>query len=172
MCYSCATHLCYGIFKETLWFLDALASLRSHWWIEWWHFSDLRITSESIKNIVSDCFNCVNALCRSWKIVSKVVNFDKSFLSAFLHWRRKISHRDIWTPQESKEKFRIENWRRREAKKYKKPVRGVCSSQDWSQKNPLAKRNLFYKSDVLSKHPEMAKKSIQSLKKFNFCNFF
>ena len=26
-------------------------------------------------------------------------------------------------------------------KKSKKPVWGVCSSQDWSQKNPLAKRN-------------------------------
>ena len=126
------------------------------------------VSSLSLKLDQCGNFTC-NALCRSWKNLSKVVNFDKSFLSAFLHWRRKISHRDIWTPQESKEKFRIENWRRREAKKYKKPVRGVCSSQDWSQKNPLAKRNLFYKSDVLSKHPEMAKKCIQSLKKMIFC---
>ena len=131
----------------------------------------MRITSESIKNNVSDCFNCVNALCRSWKIVSKVVNFDKSFLSAFLHWRRKISHRDIWTPQESKEKFKIENWRRREAKKYKKPVRGVCSSQDWSQKNPLAKIKLFYKRDVLSKHPEIAKNAFKVWKNWFFAIF-
>ena len=45
-------------------FLDALASLRSHWRIEWSHFSDLRITSESIKNIVSDRFNSVNRQCK------------------------------------------------------------------------------------------------------------
>ena len=45
-------------------------------------------------------------------------------------------------------------------KKSKKPVRGVCSSQDWSQ-NPLAKRDLFYKSNVLSKHPEMAKNAFK-----------
>ena len=30
--------------------------------------------------------------------------------------------------------------RKKWGKKSKKPVGGVCASQDWSQKNPLAKR--------------------------------
>ena len=52
-------------------------------------------------------------------------------------------------------------------KKSKKPVRGVCASQDWSQKNPLAKLILFYKRDILRKHPQIAKKMVQSLKNTN-----
>ena len=44
--------------------------------------------------------------------------------------------------------------------KSKKPVGGVCSSQDWSQKNPLAKRITFYKMDILSKDPQIAKKMV------------
>ena len=52
-------------------------------------------------------------------------------------------------------------------KNLKKPVRGVCSSQDWSQINPLAKRIYFYKMDILSKDPEIAKKMVQSLKNTN-----
>ena len=52
-------------------------------------------------------------------------------------------------------------------KKSKKPVGGVCSSQDWSQKNPLAKWIFFYKSDILSKYPQIAKKMVQSLKNTN-----
>ena len=51
--------------------------------------------------------------------------------------------------------------------KSKKPVGGVCSSQDWSQKNPLARRILFYKRDILSKDPQIAKKWGQSLKNTN-----
>ena len=49
-------------------------------------------------------------------------------------------------------------------KKSKKPVGGVCSSQDWSQKNPLAKIIHFHKRDILSKDPQIAKKMVQSLK--------
>ena len=51
--------------------------------------------------------------------------------------------------------------------KYKKPVGGDCSSQDWSQKNPLAKIDNFYKRDILSKDPQIAKKMVQSLKNTN-----
>ena len=43
-------------------------------------------------------------------------------------------------------------------KKSKKPVGGVFSSQDWSQKKALAKRNCFHKRYILSKHPQIAKK--------------
>ena len=49
----------------------------------------------------------------------------------------------------------------------KKPVGGVCASQDWSQKNPLARRILFYKRDILRKDPQIAKKWGQSLKNTN-----
>ena len=49
----------------------------------------------------------------------------------------------------------------------KKPVGGVCASQDWSQKNPLARRILFDKRDILRKDPQIAKKMVQSLKNTN-----
>ena len=45
-------------------------------------------------------------------------------------------------------------------KKSKKPVGGVCSSQDWSPKNPLAKRIFFYKRGILSRDPQIAKKMV------------
>ena len=57
-------------------------------------------------------------------------------------------------------------------KKSKKPVGGVYSSQDWSQKKALAKRICFYKRYILRKHPQIAKKWVQSLKNRNFCYFF
>ena len=48
-----------------------------------------------------------------------------------------------------------------------KLVGGVCASQDWSQKIPLAKMIFFYKRDILRKHPQIAKKRVQSLKNTN-----
>ena len=51
--------------------------------------------------------------------------------------------------------------------KSEKPVGGVCASQDWSQKNPLARRILLYKKNILRKHPQIAKKMVQSLKNTN-----
>ena len=51
--------------------------------------------------------------------------------------------------------------------KRKKPVGGVCSSQDGSQKIPLKKSKMFYKRNILSKHPQIAKKWVQSLKNTN-----
>ena len=41
----------------------------------------------------------LNALCRSWQIGFKVVNFDKSFLHRFLH-------RAVWTQNLKKIKFK------------------------------------------------------------------
>jgi len=49
----------------------------------------------------------------------------------------------------------------------KKPVGGICASQDWSQKIPLANMIFFYKRDILRKHPQIAKKQVQSLKNTN-----
>ena len=49
----------------------------------------------------------------------------------------------------------------------KNPVGGVCASQDWSQKNPLIRRISFYKRNILRKHPQIAKKMVQSLKNTN-----
>ena len=46
----------------------------------------------------------------------------------------------------------------------KKPVGGVCASQDWSQINPLAKWILFHKRDILRKYPQIAEKVVRSLK--------
>ena len=45
----------------------------------------------------------------------------------------------------------------------KKPVGGICASQDWSQKNPLAKIISFYKMDILRKDPQIAENVVQSL---------
>ena len=50
-------------------------------------------------------------------------------------------------------------------KKSKKPVGGVYAGQDWSPKKALTKRICFYKRYILRKHPQIAKKCSQSLKK-------
>ena len=49
----------------------------------------------------------------------------------------------------------------------KKPVGGLCASQSWSQKNPLKKSKMFYERNILRKHPQIAKKMVQSLKNTN-----
>ena len=56
--------------------------------------------------------------------------------------------------------------------KRRKPVGGVSSSQDGSQKIPLKKPTMFYKRNILSKHPQIAKKWVQSLKNTNSQIFF
>ena len=43
-------------------------------------------------------------------------------------------------------------------KKIKKPVGGVCSSQDWSQKIPLAKRIFFLEKSLFEQTPPNSKK--------------
>ena len=52
-------------------------------------------------------------------------------------------------------------------KKSKKPVGGVSSSQDWSQKILSQKEFFFRKKHFLRKHPQVAKKWVQSLKNRN-----
>ena len=103
---------------------------------------------------------------------SKVVNFHESFLCGFGPKIYQIWHRATSTPQKPKSTqiFRTNILQMR--KKSKKPVGGVYSSQDWSQKKASAKRNCFYKRYILSKHPQIAKKLVQSLKNRNFCYFF
>ena len=47
-------------------------------------------------------------------------------------------------------------------KKSKKPVWGVCSCQDWSQKNLFAKIINSYIRDIFNKDPDKAKKALKS----------
>ena len=61
--FCCKSMHCNGVEKENV-KNCALSISRSHWWIEFSYFSDLRITSESIKNIVSDFFNCFSKHCQ------------------------------------------------------------------------------------------------------------
>ena len=50
--------------------------------------------------------------------------------------------------------------------KIKKPVGGVSASQDWSQKNPLAKR-IFLEKALFAETPPSSKKWVFSLKNRN-----
>ena len=113
-----------------------------------------------------------NALWGSWKTGSKVVNFDKLFLRGIWPKISQILHRAALTPPKPKYMQILTNVYLFNRKTWKKPVRGVCSSQDWSQKKALAKIIAFYKTNILSKHPEIAKKWVQSLKNRIFCYFF
>ena len=54
----------------------------------------------------------------------------------------------------------------------KKPVGGVCASQNWSQKIPLAKIIFFHKRNILRKHPQIAKKTGSKSEKYKFTNIF
>ena len=56
--------------------------------------------------------------------------------------------------------------------KRKKPVGGVCSSRDGSQKIPLKKSKMFYKRNILSKHPQIAKNVSSKSEKYKFTNIF
>ena len=49
----------------------------------------------------------------------------------------------VLTPQEYEDYFFGQKIKKKMGGKSKKPVGGVCSSQDWSQKNPLTKRIFF-----------------------------
>ena len=57
-------------------------------------------------------------------------------------------------------------------KKSKKPVRGVCASQGWSQKIPLVNNFFYYKRDILRKYPQIAKKNCSKSEKYEFANIF
>ena len=57
-------------------------------------------------------------------------------------------------------------------KKSKKPVGGVFSSQDWSQKKPLAKINLFLEKVHFAETPPNSKNMGAMSEKQEFTNIF
>ena len=57
-----------------------------------------------------------------------------------------------------KNKKNMDKQGEKKAKKSKKCEGGVFHRQDWSQFNPLAKRNSFCKTNICEKHPLIAKK--------------
>ena len=84
-----------------------------------------------------------NALCVFEKRGPKMFNFELLFLHGFSSKNCEILNKAVLTPQEYNDYFFWKKKLEKNAKKIKKPVGGVCSSQDWSQKIPLAKRILF-----------------------------
>ena len=70
-------------------------------------------------------------------------NFELLFLHGFSSKNCEILDKAVLTPQEYDDYFFEKKKQKKMPKKSKKPVGGVCSSQDWSQKIPLAKRILF-----------------------------
>ena len=72
-------------------------------------------------------------------------NFELLFLHGFSSKNREILHKAVLTPQEYEDYFFGKKMKKKIGEKIQKPVGGVSSSQDWSQKNPLAKRFFFRK---------------------------
>ena len=70
-------------------------------------------------------------------------NFELLFLHGFSSKNREILHKAVLTPQEYEDYFSWKKIRKKMGEKIKKPVGGVSASQEWSQKNPLAKRIFF-----------------------------
>ena len=70
-------------------------------------------------------------------------NFELLFLHGFSSKNCEILHKAVLTPQEYEDYFFGQKIKKKMGGKSKKPVGGVCSSQDWSQKIPLAKRIFF-----------------------------
>ena len=63
-----------------------------------------------------------------------------------------------------KNKKNMDKQGEKKAKKCEKCEGGVFHRQDWSQFNPLAKRNSFCKTNICEKHPLIAKKWVFILK--------
>ena len=53
-----------------------------------------------------------------------------------------------------------------------KNLLGVFAQVKIGLKKTIPKRIAFYKRNILRKHPQIAKKWVQSLKNWNFCYFF
>ena len=70
-------------------------------------------------------------------------NFELLFLHGFSSKNREILYKVVLTPQEYEDYFFGKKIKKKLGEKIQKPVGGVSSSQDWSQKNPLAKRIFF-----------------------------
>ena len=69
--------------------------------------------------------------------------FELLFLHGFSSKNREILHKAVLTPQEYEDYFFLKKNQEKNVEKIKKPVGGVSASQEWSQKNPLAKRIFF-----------------------------
>ena len=70
-------------------------------------------------------------------------NFELLFLHGFSSKNREILHKAVLTPQEYEDYFFLKKKQEKNVEKIKKLVGGVSASQEWSQKNPLAKRIFF-----------------------------
>ena len=70
------------------------------------------------------------------------------------------------TPQKSGDEKKLKKYGQARGEKSKKCEGGVFHRQDWSQFNPLAKRNFFCKTNICEKHPLIAKKLVFILKNY------
>ena len=75
------------------------------------------------------------------------------------------------TPQKSGDEKKLKKYGQARGEKSKKCEGGVFHRQDWSQLNPLAKRNSFCKTNICEKHPIIGENCIQSLKNMDFAHF-
>ena len=78
------------------------------------------------------------------------------------------------TPQKSGDEKKLKKYGQygqARGEKSKKCEGGVFHRQDWSQFNPLAKRNSFCKTNICEKHPLIGENCIQSLKNMDFAHF-
>ena len=101
------------------------------------------------------------------KCNKKVVNFGNWFLCQFSPKTYKFLHGASLTPQKSGDEKKFKKYgqaRGEKSKKCEKCEGGVFHRQDWSQFNPLAKRNSFCKTNICEKHPLIAKKWVFILK--------
>ena len=78
-----------------------------------------------------------------WKKKAKNVQLWAIVSSGFSSKNREIGHKAVLTPQEYEDYFFRKIIKKKMEEKIKKPVGGVCASQDWSQENPLTKRIFF-----------------------------
>ena len=95
-----------------------------------------------------------NALCVFGKRGPKMFNFELLFLHGFSSKNREILHKAVLTPQEYEEFFFWKKNQEKSVEKIKKLVGGVSASQEWSQKNPLAKRIFFRKCTFCGNTPK------------------
>ena len=70
-------------------------------------------------------------------------NFELFFIHGFSSKNCESLHKAVLTPQEYEDYFFWKKIKKKMGEIIQKPVGGVSSSQDWSQKNPLAKRIFF-----------------------------
>ena len=99
-------------------------------------------------------------------------NFELLFLHGFSSKNCEILNKAVLTPQEYNDYFFWKKNQKKMPKKIKKPVGGVCSSQDWSQKIPLAKRIFFLEKSLFEQTPPNSKKMGSKSEKQEFLLFF